>query len=152
MIDELSAAQYEVEPEVEVDHGERQPLAAAAAGGWSEAASSNSPLPPRHKPRSGAVTPSLGVCEPFCCDKKGRPTQPCPIAPRILLMEAPMLGFDRITFDPNILGGKACIRGMRISVSLIVNLVANGMTATEIVAEYPNLEEEDVAQALRYAA
>lgn len=63
-----------------------------------------------------------------------------------------MFGFDRITFDPNILGGKACIRGMRISVSLIVNLVANGMTAPQIVAEYPDLEEEDVAQALKYAA
>ena len=63
-----------------------------------------------------------------------------------------MLGFDRITFDPNILGGKACIRGMRISVSLIVNLVANGMIAPQIVAEYPDLEEEDVAQALKYAA
>ena len=63
-----------------------------------------------------------------------------------------MLGFDRITFDPNVLGGKACIRGMRISVSLIVNLVANGMTAAEIVTEYPDLEEEDVSQALKYAA
>ena len=63
-----------------------------------------------------------------------------------------MLGFDRITFDPNILGGKACIRGMRISVSLIVNLVANGMTAAEIMAEYPDLEAEDVRQALQYAA
>jgi len=63
-----------------------------------------------------------------------------------------MLGFDRITFDPNILGGKACIRGMRISVSLIVNLVANGMTASQIVAEYPDLEEKDVGQALKYAA
>ncbi len=67
-------------------------------------------------------------------------------------MEAPMLGFDRITFEPNILGGKACIRGMRISVSLIVNLVANGMTAPQIVAEYPDLEEADVTQALKYAA
>jgi uncharacterized protein (DUF433 family) len=63
-----------------------------------------------------------------------------------------MLGFDRITFDPNILGGKACIRGMRISVSLIVNLVANGMTSDEIMAEYPDLELEDIQQALRYAA
>ena len=63
-----------------------------------------------------------------------------------------MLGFDRITFDPMILGGKVCIRGMRISVPLIVNLVANGMTTAEIVAEYPDLEEHDVAQALRYAA
>jgi uncharacterized protein (DUF433 family) len=63
-----------------------------------------------------------------------------------------MLGFDRITFDPNILGGKACIRGMRISVSLVVNLVANGMAVSEIVAEYPDLDEKDIAQALKYAA
>jgi len=63
-----------------------------------------------------------------------------------------MFGFDRITSDPNILGGRACIRGMRISVSLIVNLVANGMTVEEIVDEYPDLEPEDIRQALRYAA
>ena len=63
-----------------------------------------------------------------------------------------MLGFDRITFDPNMLGGKACIRGMRIAVSLVVNLVANGMSVEEIISEYPELEREDVRQALRYAA
>jgi len=63
-----------------------------------------------------------------------------------------VLGFDRVTFDPNILGGKACIRGMRIPVSLIVNLVANGMTAEEIIAEYPDLDSQDVEQCLRYAA
>ena len=63
-----------------------------------------------------------------------------------------MFGFDRITSDPNILGGRACIRGMRISVSLIVNLVANGMTVEEISDEYPDLESEDIRQALRYAA
>jgi len=63
-----------------------------------------------------------------------------------------MFGFDRITSDPNILGGKACIRGMRISVSLIVNLVANGMTVEEIIEEYPDLQPEDIQQALRYAA
>jgi len=63
-----------------------------------------------------------------------------------------MFGFDRITSNPNILGGKACIRGMRISVSLIVNLVANGMTVEEIIDEYPDLELEDIRQALRYAA
>ena len=62
-----------------------------------------------------------------------------------------MFGFDRITHDPNIFGGKACIRGMRISVSLIVNLVANGMTVEEIIDEYPDLEPEDIQQALRYA-
>lgn len=63
-----------------------------------------------------------------------------------------MFGFDRITADPTILGGKACIRGMRISVSVVVNLVANGMTVDEIIAEYPDLEPEDIRQALQYAA
>ncbi len=63
-----------------------------------------------------------------------------------------MFGFDRITFEPNIMGGKACIRGMRISVSLVVNLVANGMSFSEILAEYPDLEIEDIQQALRYAS
>jgi len=60
--------------------------------------------------------------------------------------------FDRITFDPRIMGGRACIRGMRITVALVVNLVANGMTIDEIVAEYPDLEPEDVRQALAYAS
>jgi len=63
-----------------------------------------------------------------------------------------MFGFDRITFDPDVLGGKACIRGMRISVSLVVNLLANGMAAQEIIEECPDLEPEDLQQALRYAA
>jgi len=63
-----------------------------------------------------------------------------------------MRDLDRITFDPNILDGKACIRGTRISVSLIVNLVPNGMTIDEIIAEYPDLEPADIQQALRYAA
>jgi uncharacterized protein (DUF433 family) len=63
-----------------------------------------------------------------------------------------MLGIDRITFDPNVMGGRACIRGMRITVALIVNLVANGMSIDEIVDAYPYLEPEDVWQALRYAA
>ena len=63
-----------------------------------------------------------------------------------------MLGFDRITFDPNLMGGRACIRGMRVTVSLIINLFANGMTAEEIVKAYPYLEADDVRQALQYAA
>lgn len=60
--------------------------------------------------------------------------------------------FDRITFDPGMMGGRACIRGMRITVSLVVNLVANGMTSEEILREYPELEEGDIRQALQYAA
>lgn len=63
-----------------------------------------------------------------------------------------MLGLNRITFDPNVMGGRACIRGMRISVSLIVNLVASGMTIQEILDAYPYLERDDVGQALQYAA
>jgi len=63
-----------------------------------------------------------------------------------------MIELDRITFDPNIMGGRACIRGMRITVALVLNLVANGMTIEEIIRHYPYLEPEDVRQALRYAA
>jgi len=63
-----------------------------------------------------------------------------------------MLGFDRITFNPGIMGGRACIRGMRITVSLIINLIANGMNYAEIIDAYPYLEAEDIRQALQYAA
>jgi uncharacterized protein (DUF433 family) len=60
--------------------------------------------------------------------------------------------FDRIMQDPNVLAGRATIRGLRISVAHVVNLVANGMTPARIVRELPDLEEEDVRQALVYAA
>ena len=60
--------------------------------------------------------------------------------------------FDRITFDPAIMGGRACIRGMRITVALVLNLVANGQSPDEIIADYPYLEVEDIQQALQYAA
>ena len=63
-----------------------------------------------------------------------------------------MLGLDRITFDPMVMGGRACIRGMRVTVSLILNLVASGMGTEEILEAYPYLERDDVHQALRYAA
>ena len=59
---------------------------------------------------------------------------------------------DRITQNPNALAGRATIRGLRISVAHIVNLVANGMTPAQIVADLPELEEEDVRQALAYAS
>ena len=63
-----------------------------------------------------------------------------------------MLGLDRITFDPHVMDGRACLRGMRITVSLVVNLVANGMTIADILDAYPYLEPEDIRQALHYAA
>jgi uncharacterized protein (DUF433 family) len=60
--------------------------------------------------------------------------------------------FDRITFDPKIMGGRACIRGMRIAVSVLVGQIAHGAAVEEILAEYPDVEREDVMQALEYAA
>ncbi len=63
-----------------------------------------------------------------------------------------MTGFDRISFDPNVMSGRACIRGMRVTVSLVLNLVAQGMSVAEIIEAYPYLEPEDVRQSLQYAA
>jgi uncharacterized protein (DUF433 family) len=59
---------------------------------------------------------------------------------------------DRITIDPAVMGGVPCLRGLRIPVSTVVNMVAGGMTAQQIVDELPPLEIEDVAAALRFAA
>jgi uncharacterized protein (DUF433 family) len=59
---------------------------------------------------------------------------------------------DRITFDPNIMGGRACIRGMRVTVSLVLNLVANGQNSEQIIEDYPYLEPGDIEQSLLYAA
>lgn len=60
--------------------------------------------------------------------------------------------FDRISFNPKIMGGRACLRGMRITVAHVVNMFANGMTATDILEEHPDLQPEDIQQALQYAA
>ena len=60
--------------------------------------------------------------------------------------------FDRITFDKNLLGGRACIRGLRIPVSVIVSQVAYGAPIAEILRDFPELDAADVQQALQYAA
>ncbi len=59
---------------------------------------------------------------------------------------------DRITRNPAVMGGKACIRGMRVTVSMIVGQIGAGHTIEELLASYPYLEREDILQALRYAA
>jgi len=59
---------------------------------------------------------------------------------------------ERITQDPGVMGGRACIRGMRVTVGMIVSQIGAGHTVDEILADYPYLEREDVMQALRYAA
>ena len=63
-----------------------------------------------------------------------------------------MKDLTRITFDSTIMGGKTCIRGMRVTVGMIVGLFAAGHSFEEILAAYPYLEEEDLREALRYAA
>ena len=63
-----------------------------------------------------------------------------------------MQGFDRITQEPGMMGGKACIRGMRVTVGMIVGQIGAGHSVDELLADYPYLEREDVLQALRYAS
>ncbi|MGA1842719.1 MAG: DUF433 domain-containing protein [bacterium] len=63
-----------------------------------------------------------------------------------------MKSLTRISFDPGVMGGKPCIRGMRVTVGTIVGLVASGHTKEEILALYHYLEAEDISEALAYAA
>ena len=60
--------------------------------------------------------------------------------------------FDRITYNPAVMGGKACIRGMRVTVGMVVNQIGAGYSVDEVLTYYPYLEREDVLQALQYAA
>ena len=64
----------------------------------------------------------------------------------------PMPHLTRITRDPRIMGGKPCVRGMRVTVGAIVGLVASGHSTQDILREYPYLEADDIAEALSYAA
>ena len=59
---------------------------------------------------------------------------------------------ERITFDPTVMGGRPCIRGMRVTVGVLVGLVASGHSREEVLAMYPYLEEPDIREALAYAA
>jgi len=63
-----------------------------------------------------------------------------------------MKQLDRITFDPAVMGGKACIRGMRMTVGTVLGLLATGHTREEVLKAYPYLEPEDIDQSLAYAA
>ncbi len=63
-----------------------------------------------------------------------------------------MKSFDRITFDTAVMGGKACVRGMRVTVGTVVGLLAAGRSRAEILRAYPYLEREDIDQSLAYAA
>jgi uncharacterized protein (DUF433 family) len=60
--------------------------------------------------------------------------------------------FDRITQNPSVMGGKPCIRGMRVTVGMIVGQIGAGVSVEELLTDYPYLEREDIMQALGYAA
>ena len=62
------------------------------------------------------------------------------------------MGFARISVNPRQMGGVPCVRGLRIPVSVVVGMVADGMTSDEILEAYPDLEQEDIREALRFAA
>lgn len=62
------------------------------------------------------------------------------------------LNFNRITINPNQMNGIPCLRGLRIPVATVVGMLADGMSATDILLAYPDLEQEDIIEALRYAA
>lgn len=62
------------------------------------------------------------------------------------------MAFTRITVDPNKMGGVPCVRGLRIPVATVVEMVADGMSEDELLRAYPDLEPEDIHEALRYAA
>lgn len=61
-------------------------------------------------------------------------------------------GFPRITHDPQVMGGKACIRGMRVTVGMILGNLGSGVTVEELLAAYPYIEREDVMEAMRYGS
>ena len=63
-----------------------------------------------------------------------------------------MANFDRITQQPDMMGGKPCVRGMRVTVGMIVGMIGAGLSIEALLADYPYLEREDILQALRYAA
>jgi uncharacterized protein (DUF433 family) len=63
-----------------------------------------------------------------------------------------MVQLDRITQQPELMGGKACVRGMRVTVGMIVSQIGTGHSIDDVLADYPYLEREDILQALRYAA
>ena len=89
---------------------------------------------------AGGLIPANGLCQ--WLDK----------GTKMRMSEIQKMRFERITFDPGILGGRACIRGMRIPVSVIVGQIAHGAGVDEILADYPDLEAADIQQALEYAA
>lgn len=66
--------------------------------------------------------------------------------------EVTMTELDRITQHPGVMGGKACVRGLRVTVGMIVGQIGAGRGIDELLADYPYLEREDILQALRYAA
>jgi uncharacterized protein (DUF433 family) len=71
---------------------------------------------------------------------------------REITQEQGVRQLDRITQQPGVMGGKACIRGLRVTVGMIVGQIGAGHSIEDVLSDYPYLEREDIMQALRYAA
>lgn len=71
---------------------------------------------------------------------------------RLVRYDGPVQGFSRITIDPEVMGGKPCIRGMRVTVGMIVESLAAGRTIEQLLADFPYIEEQDIREALGFAA
>jgi uncharacterized protein (DUF433 family) len=95
------------------------------------------------------ASPSEGAGFRFC---PGRCGTVLVGKPEEVRYTAPMNLLDRITHDPTVMGGRPCIRGMRVTVGTVMGLLASGRSQSEILAAYPYLEAEDVQAALAYAA
>jgi uncharacterized protein (DUF433 family) len=74
------------------------------------------------------------------------------VRPKIEAVTTMPNGLERITFSHDVMGGQACIRDLRVPVTLVLNLMANGATFSDVLGDYEYLEEEDIRQALRYAS
>jgi uncharacterized protein (DUF433 family) len=116
-------------------------------------------LGPGSQPAVGRKIPKLEYGVRLICGIGGnlqfRPKQverPGIFMTFILFLEKLMKQFPRITFNPEVMGGKACLRGMRVTASMVVGMVAVGHATEKILALYPYLEAEDIRQALAYAA
>jgi uncharacterized protein (DUF433 family) len=109
-----------------------------------------------HRTRQHAINCPLWTRSgaPQCGPSRALHNPPVTAWPRLTprSRRSSLVHMDRITIDPAVMGGVPCLRGLRIPVATVVNMVAGGMTAQQIVDELPPLEIEDVAAALRFAA
>jgi uncharacterized protein (DUF433 family) len=106
-------------------------------------------MPVPRKTRGGGATLYISALSPTALNQKSSAKWYSQLVS--IARETNMPEFDRITQNPGVMGGKPCIRGLRVTVGMIVGQIGAGHTIEELLADYPYLEREDIMQALRYA-